>query len=271
MARKFGVEIEIAGGTADKRTIVAAIEAAGVRCVAEDYNHTRRGHWKIVSDGSLLGANAMEIVSPPLRGKRGQAQVATVVRAVRACGGNVNASCGLHVHVEAGDLTVEQLKNVAKLVTIHEQDFKHVLPASRHSSSWARWPSQIMVDGRGVALPVEQRVQRIDQVTSVAQLLNLWGRDRYRAVNFESLSRHTTVEFRMHSGTVDAEKINSWVALCTGLVRRAAVDYGIKTHWDSGQKRGWADFRRMGGKATVAYISSRRKYFEEQGQEAQAA
>ena len=46
--RKFGVEIELLHN--GRNEIIEVLAEAGVRCVSEEYNHTRRSHWKIVYD-----------------------------------------------------------------------------------------------------------------------------------------------------------------------------------------------------------------------------
>jgi hypothetical protein len=46
--------------------------------------------------------------------------------------------------------------------------------------------------------------------------------DRYQKLNLESLERHGTIEFRQHSGTVDAEKAVNWVRLCTAFIETTA-------------------------------------------------
>ncbi|SDX53839.1 amidoligase family protein [Hymenobacter psychrophilus] len=64
--RTFGVEIEAYG--VPRATLLAELRAQGLEAEAEGYNHSTRPHWKIVSDGSLSGADAFELVSPVLQG-----------------------------------------------------------------------------------------------------------------------------------------------------------------------------------------------------------
>jgi len=149
------------------------------------------------------------------------------------------------------------LKNVCKLVAIHEEHLKAVLPQSRHNTRWARWPSQM-----GIGDTIAARCARIDACTSVVDLLNLWGRDRYRAINLEALSRHTTVEFRSHSGTVDPRKIAAWVMLCVGIVRNANQDADIAQKLPCGTVRQFTNLVRFAGKKNVGYFFERRSYFK---------
>jgi hypothetical protein len=47
------------------------------------------------------------------------------------------------------------------------------------------------------------------------------GGDRFVKLNYQAFWRHGTVEFRHHSGTVDAAKIIKWVVFCQKLVETA--------------------------------------------------
>lgn len=256
MARRFGIELEVTGGNCNMLQVAALIAAEGIKINVEGYNHTLRRAWKIVSDGSLRGTNMMELVSPPLKGKKGMAEVATVARVLSANAVTVNSSCGMHVHVDAVNMTAQNIKNAAKLFAIHEEHIKALLPQSRRITQWAKWPSDLRIGET-----VQARCDAINHTTTVLQLQTLWGRDRYRAINFESLSRHNTIEFRSHSGTVDATKIMAWVALCLGIVRNAQqnIDLGIKR--PCGSNRQFTTLVRYAGQANVKYFFDRRVQF----------
>ena len=40
---------------------------------------------------------------------------------------------------------------------------------------------------------------------------------RYYKINFQAFATHGTIEFRQHSGTLDADKAANWVRLLTGF------------------------------------------------------
>jgi hypothetical protein len=46
--------------------------------------------------------------------------------------------------------------------------------------------------------------------------------DRYYKLNMTAFWRHRTIEFRQHSGTVDADKAINWIRLLIQFVNRAA-------------------------------------------------
>ena len=77
MDRKFGIELEIVGIT--RQTALRALSAVGIHVQDESYNHTTRGYWKLVPDGSVRGG--FEVVSPILEGERGIEEAMTVAEA----------------------------------------------------------------------------------------------------------------------------------------------------------------------------------------------
>lgn len=218
--RKFGIEIEAYGVSA---TMVASVlTAAGVNTVVEGYNHATREHWKIVSDASLRGLpDAFELVSPVLQGQAGLDAVAKAGEVLVLLGAKVNKACGLHVHVDARDLTVKQVGNVCKMFGKYENCFDQLVPASRRNNRFC----DSILGGR----TIEQLFAACDSSKTVAELRsNVNSFSRYRKLNLESLERHGTVEFRQHSGTVEAAKMVEWVKLVTGFVVEATSAKAIR-------------------------------------------
>jgi len=209
--RKFGVEIEFVG--IGQYAAAQAISAAGVPCTDEAYNHHTRSYWKIVDDGSVRGAvGTGELVSPPLSGAEGLAQVRKVLRALVAAGGRVNSTCGLHVHVDCNDLSVPDLANVVNRYATFENTINSFMPASRRNGQWAR-----SVQRAGLA----RTVSGYQSVSALKAACGYW--ERYYAVNVASFARYGTLEFRQHSGTVNGSKVAHWIAFCVGFVEASRV------------------------------------------------
>jgi hypothetical protein len=212
--RKFGVEIEFVGITPS--AAAEAITRAGVSCFYEDYNHAVRGHWKVVTDSSVQPSEGMpygtagELVSPPLVGVEGMNQLHTVVTALKAAGASVNKTCGLHVHVDANDLNAGQILSVVRRYAHFETQINAFMPPSRRNGRWAYSVGGNYVDD------ILTQVNRSGNVRGV-----FGGLNRYMAVNLASYARHGTVEFRQHSGSVNAEKIKNWVKFCLHFVTKA--------------------------------------------------
>lgn len=230
--RKFGVELEIVG--LDTYRAAEAIRGAGVECHAEGYGHTTRSFWKVVTDASVPGG--CEVVSPVLSGDAGLEQVRTVCNALVAAGARVNRTCGTHVHVNARDLDLRGFKNVAKLFIRHERAFDALVAPSRRGnlnrycqSNLQRFAPGGGYYGFGPVETPEQEVAavaaafaKINAATSVDGVISaVNGGDRYFKLNLTSFYRHGTVEFRMHNGTVNAQKLTAWIELVVGLVSGA--------------------------------------------------
>lgn len=210
MNRTFGVEIECIG--ISQTAAHAAITAAGFACEIEGYNHNTRTHWKIVTDGSVRdnrGNPGIEVVSPVLRGVDGLNQLRTVAAALSAAGATANKTCGLHVHVGAADLTINEIKMIVKRYESFENVIDSYMPVSRRANnntylkSMADWTRAY-----GTQLAACGTVSDI--------LSRSW--DRYYKVNLAAYVRQNTIEFRQHSGTVSPEKIGNWVLFVLNFV-----------------------------------------------------
>lgn len=111
-----------------------------------------------------------------------------VCKVLNDFGAVINDTCGLHVHLDQqGKSTGESLsigKRIGKFLPI----LSRLVPSSRRRNNYCK--------------------------------LSVSGLDgsRYHAVNMTSLSKHRTIEVRLHSGTTDARKIESWVKLLRAIV-----------------------------------------------------
>jgi biotin operon repressor len=208
--RKFGVEIEFKG--LDRTDAERALRNAGINVQIEGYNHDTRSHWKIVSDGSV--SDGWELVSPPLSGNAGLEEVRTAANAMVAAGAYVDRECGLHVHVDANDLSAATIVNLTKRYATHENEINKLIPSFRHSCSWAK-------SMEPVSTMVSDYLRSFPNATTRQVCERQPG--RYYKLNLEAYLRHGTVEFRQHSGTCDGTKIANWVVFCVTFVEDSKV------------------------------------------------
>ena len=203
MERKFGIELEIVGITRDKA--LRALRAVGIEVASEDYNHHTRNHWKLVSDASVQGG--FEVVSPVLFGEEGLEQATTVAQALDDAGATANRSCGFHVHFDASHLSVEDIKTIVHRYADHETEIDAFMPRSRRANH------------NQYCAPLASFLNRpsFDQATTIERLAQVQG-GRYFKVNLQSYQRHGTVEFRQHSGTVNATKVANWVRFLSEFI-----------------------------------------------------
>lgn len=214
--RKFGVELEILAPMACSfQSVAEAIRSAGIHCMVESYGHSVPTTWKIVTDGSVNGPGlrGMEVVSPPLFGQAGVEQSRKVCEVLTALGCKVNKTCGFHVHVEARSLHIDHLKALVLSYAKAEPVIDQLMPPSRRAQS--------AYYCRSIAGVVEARVRASRTINELAaHIHSVSGATsaRYVKLNLTAFWRHGTVEFRQHSGTVDADKVANWIALCLRMV-----------------------------------------------------
>ena len=195
MDRKFGIELEIVG--ISRQTALRALSAVGIHVQGEAYNHTTRGHWKLVPDSSVSGG--FEVVSPILEGERGIEEAMTVAEALSDAGATVNRSCGFHVHFDAADLSAADVKAIVNRYAAHEAEIDAFMPPSRRGGE------------NSFCLPVARFLnRRFDEARTIEELAAAQP-GRYFKVNLQSYRRHGTLEFRQHSGTVNANQVANWV------------------------------------------------------------
>lgn len=220
--RAFGVEIECkVYGAANivRKLNDRGIAAQSVQHGAENYNV-----WQVQPDGSIDG---LEIVSPRLTSLD---SVKTVCEVLAECGAEIprnSTAYGLHVHLDATDLTMQQVCAIALRYSQAEDEVMAMLPRSRRSNRFCNRMT-------GTALDV-LRIGASGQRLTVSQENVLFGSAhanthydsaRYRTVNMMRYlrarnPRNRTIEFRAHSGTVEFTKIAMWVNLLQALATQA--------------------------------------------------
>lgn len=202
--RRFGVEIE--AYNCQMNVLVDALREEGIQVSAESYNHTTRNHWKLVTDSSLSGNYTFELVSPVLEGEVGLQEIKKVCWVLDACGVKVNASCGLHIHFDAANFSLQTWKNIAISYKHIESVIDKFMPESRRNNRYCRSLREI----------TEQNINNAQSIIALQEIA--FENTRYFKVNPQSYSRHKTIEFRQHAGSINYDKISNWVLFLNGLV-----------------------------------------------------
>lgn len=251
----FGVEIECLPSSSQSMSSVAgAITEAGVDCRTEMYGHSRRTWWKIVTDASVSGG--FEVVSPPLRGEDGFAQLRKVCDTLTSLRCRVNKSCGFHVHVGAADQPIEFFKNLVKLYASAEDAIDSFMAPSRRASNnvFCRpLKDRVITDALDAARTVADVAAAIRQQSGTAYARS---ERRYCKLNLQSFWQHGTVEFRQHQGTVEALKAENWTRLVLRMCLTArAGEKTVSTVQDLMDAVGASDVEK-------SYFSGRVVYFQ---------
>ncbi len=201
----FGVELEFIG----KKNHTAAFENAMIKAVGADrfqnvgsYNKNSGKMWILGKDCSVkpkgaqcgCGMSGFELTSPilNLNSKKDLSELATVCDIIKTFfNGEVNSSCGTHVHMS---FPVEKASDD---LIVHF--------ARSYRKSEASLFDKLVPPGR------RENKARYAKTVSVRYLWN-----RYRKLNFGNVKKDSDnlhLEFRQLDGTLDYDKIISWVRL----------------------------------------------------------
>lgn len=186
-------------------------------------------------DGSIQRisgyAGAKEIATSPARGKALEHQITELCLALRSVDAQVNASCGLHVHVAAKDLNDEQLLAVVRLYSRLEPALYQIVAPSRRRGDYAKpWGDDFdFAQVFDSAASVSARINRLNalmygDLEEVEHMMEEPDKHscRYHGMNLNSLLLYGTIEFRLHHGTTNASKILHWAEVCTRIVEYGA-------------------------------------------------
>lgn len=118
-------------------------------------------------------------------------------------GGGVNASCGMHIHLDQRDVSYLTASKRAKRLIKALPALKLLVAPSRLGNNYCNENQPIRGDD-----------------TQYRHSSN-----RYRMVNFlPAYDEHKTIEVRLHGGTLDFWKILGWVNLCQFISDCTEID-----------------------------------------------
>ena len=101
--------------------------------------------------------------------------------------GWTNDTCGTHLHIYVADLSETERRTLASWWRVHEYMMFRVLPQHRIKSTYAR------------------PVANIDY--------HSWASQRYSSLNLRAFEEHGTYEYRLHDGTLNAQRLINWTNL----------------------------------------------------------
>ena len=209
--RQFGVEIETSRTGPSIRTIARALNDAGISTRDVGYTHRTMSTWKVVPDAST----GPEIVSPPLRGQAGLDEIARVCEVLQSIGCRVDRSTGLHVHHDFFDGSKKNLKSILFLYAKAQAVTNALLPTRTNS----RWGQAVNAEAIEIREPsIERHARAMGNRNDLRYYAVNIQQGRYHAVNSQAFAGHGTVEFRQHSGSLNASKIQAWVVFTQNIV-----------------------------------------------------
>ena len=125
-----------------------------------------------------------------------------IVDKINAMGGEVNTTCGMHVHLDQrGVSKVTATKRAKRLVKALPALMK-LVPQSRLENRFCQ--ANRMIPKHGTYR---------------------FNSDRYMMINYLSAYRkHKTIEVRLHGGTLDFWKVLGWIKLCQFIQNSSEID-----------------------------------------------
>ena len=161
--------------------------------------------WVKTGDGSLRGYDTAEYVikGPKLRddafktldllGKKLKSHGSIISDSVRA---------GIHIHIDVGELTIREMVCFAMCYYILEEQLTSYCGKGRSGNHFCLR-----------AMDAESIVYELARGLSTGKLFTAIGHDhtRYSALNFNSLFKYGSLEFRAMRTTTDFDRVKTWV------------------------------------------------------------
>lgn len=169
------------------------------RCCNNYKNLQRKITWGCVYECSTPGR---EFVSPILQGDEGFDEIREMCRFAADNDWSVDDSCGTHIHLDACDLSSEELLQVAYSYRRTYPLWKRFVGIRRSNNSMCGSPQYRSIDVRN-SEHFEDFVE---------------ARDRFEFLNWRSYLKHGSVEIRLYKGTLNSREICNWIAIHTRFI-----------------------------------------------------
>lgn len=240
-SQQFGIEIEMTGITrAVAAQVIAgyfhttALHVGGVYDAYAVRDHQDR-RWKVVSDSSIhaearRGRTAdsdyrVELVSPVCR-YEDIVPLQEIIRNLRGAGAKVNASCGIHIHVDAAPHNEKTLCNLVNIMAAKEDLLYKALQVKVERQYYCK-----KADLRFLDEVNRRRPKTMDQFEHIwynggTGRYDHYDESRYHALNLHSVFSKGTIEFRLFNSTLHAGVVKSYIQLCLAISHQALVQKG---------------------------------------------
>lgn len=223
--RQFGVELEVSNtvSKARLRKIIQAVSHRDVKVMDWGASNNNRC-WEIKEDAScgphgLDGPRGFEIASYVGSGISDILHIAKVADALRLNRVEVTPYCGMHIHVDASDLTIRQVGTIVAYWLKIERIMAMALPKRRRNNEFCRFMQQrckflVNRDARRSA-------EEIWDLYKPCDLTEHDNFDRRTTLNLVNYARslwykwvqRKTLELRWPEGTVDGVEVKNWLRL----------------------------------------------------------
>ncbi len=232
--QKFGVEIELTGITRTAAAdVIAQFFGTSKEYVGGTYDAysvaDRQGReWKVMRDGSIdpqmkNGSRASEkykteVVTPICEYKDIE-DIQEVLRQLRHKGAIANASCGIHVHVDAAAQTAQSIRNLINIMASKEDLlFKALGVSQSRAARWCKKATPTFIEDINKFKPkTRSAIEDLWYRESRGSHSWHYNETRYHALNLHSLWQGKGIEFRCFNSTTHAGKLKTYIQLCLAM------------------------------------------------------
>jgi hypothetical protein len=224
----FGIELELMVNDPSV-SVKSMIKYLNNRNV--NINKNDKNAWKIMSDNSIQCSPMMkncltfELVSPIFEGDFGLYEIGSTISIISSLKNiSVNSSSAFHVHIDPKmgnklmNIDLIALKNISKSWMKYEEAFELLISQSRLNNKYCQSNRKLrskMTD-KEINQFIDNEIQDLDDLITF-----ICGDSRYVKFNLYSLKKHGTIEFRLHQGTYEKEKIQHWIRLLLLFVKNS--------------------------------------------------
>jgi hypothetical protein len=196
----FGIEIECNIPIADRSSFPVGAYHVGAPVQVEGLTN-----WKTQADGSVRQTGltyAAEVVSPILYGEDGLQEVVKMLDHLKSISAKVNASCGLHVHVDVSGMNSEKMQRLITLFKKFEMafyDMNGTHAKARMSNRYCKPSAR-------------------------------WDGTRYQSLNLQHIHEaRPHIEIRVWHGAMKPETVVAAIYMAVSLVARVTAEEAVQT------------------------------------------
>lgn len=192
--------------------------------------------WRLVSDSSISALSRrgytsnseykVEFVSP-ICNYEDIATIQEIIRKLRESGAKVNASCGIHIHVDASRHNAKTLRNIVNIMAAKEDLlYKALQVKPDREEDYCR-----KADTRFLDVLNKRKPKTMEQIENLwyngpSKRHHHYDESRYHALNLHSVFSKGTIEFRLFNSTLHAGKVKAYIQLCLAISHQALIQKG---------------------------------------------
>jgi len=212
-----------------RRAISIELEIATVPKRTPLMEWANKAHAGLVSDGSIPKTGC-EINTNPAVGDQHVSMMQELSKVLQESEVTVTNACGLHVHVDASDISQYDLRKLMIYWVCIEPSMFELVSKTRYGNDYCKIAgrafAQLMTNSAKTKNSQNetwnQRVSKFlyEGATkeTVAQKREKYHSSRYYAINLHSYFFRKTIEFRLHEARIEPYILLHWPILCGSII-----------------------------------------------------